>query len=137
VDIGLGKLLDGTILLVQRRFPNSDTEGMRLVDGLLAVLEREALGVADVAIAVLIRIDLEMFVLVIIDNVVRRRLLFENFRLDIDTVVGLGSGQRAGSRGATPRSVAHRNFPSHGSIGLDFVGIIVGGEDIPSMGRGG
>ncbi|KAH6608166.1 hypothetical protein Trco_004479 [Trichoderma cornu-damae] len=52
VDVGLGKLLDGPVLLVQRGLPHSDAERVRLVDGLLPVLEGEAFGFADFAVGI-------------------------------------------------------------------------------------
>ncbi len=54
VYVALGRLLDRAVLLVQGWLPQPDAERVRLVDGLLPVLEREALGVADVVVIVVV-----------------------------------------------------------------------------------
>jgi hypothetical protein len=50
VDIALGSLLNRAALLVQGGLPDPDTEGMGLVDRLLAVLERKALSITSLLV---------------------------------------------------------------------------------------
>jgi hypothetical protein len=53
VDIPVGSLFDRAALLVYGWFPDSDSEWMSLVDGLLPVLQGKALGIASLAFIIL------------------------------------------------------------------------------------
>jgi len=65
MDISFSRDLDRTTLLVKSRLPNTDTERMCLVDGLLSVLEGETLSVAQISVIFFVVVIVALVVLVV------------------------------------------------------------------------
>ena len=79
MDISFSILLNRPTFLVQSGFPDSDTERVRLVDGLLTIFQRKALGVAEVIVIVIV---IAVFITILVSGgtVIRYDTLFGGLR---------------------------------------------------------